>query len=161
MSPPVAQGAGTSPLTRGKPERGDPRLVLERNIPAHAGKTTEHAEAKESSEEHPRSRGENYIPFFEGEGALGTSPLTRGKPLIDDVPLNQIRNIPAHAGKTPSLASMADIRPEHPRSRGENPGARPRRRAPIGTSPLTRGKPIFCKIWGCRLRNIPAHAGKT
>ena len=69
--------------------------------------------------------------------------------------------IPAHAGKTYmhrhfSLSSRA-----HPRSRGENGGARARGDRRSGSSPLTRGKPIT----RCARRGmgglIPAHAGKT
>ena len=52
---------GSSPLTRGKPRRGDKLADAGRLIPAHAGKTEEDAGADCAVQAHPRSRGENAV----------------------------------------------------------------------------------------------------
>ena len=49
----------------------------------------------------------------------------------------------------------------HPRSRGENRGEGSDRQSDRGSSPLTRGKPIFGLEEDSGLGLIPAHAGKT
>ena len=73
--------------------------------------------------------------------AMGSSPLTRGKPM---------------SGIEIDTTEVA-----HPRSRGENA----RRGGPItsgpGSSPLTRGKLCSCLLRCCGRGLIPAHAGKT
>ena len=51
--------AGSSPLTRGKPGRGQVSGGALRIIPAHAGKTCLFSSASCSWWDHPRSRGEN------------------------------------------------------------------------------------------------------
>ena len=91
----------------------------------------------------------------------GSSPLTRGKLLLECCGRSRTRLIPAHAGKTRSSACLMRSGGAHPRSRGENPeiGAdRPRDR---GSSPLTRGKPGKLRLIQSRSGLIPAHAGKT
>ena len=91
----------------------------------------------------------------------GSSPLTRGKPgggLVDEAGM---RLIPAHAGKTSSLAASAGAVRAHPRSRGENPHARMTPLQASGSSPLTRGKPRPSVHHASSGRLIPAHAGKT
>ena len=50
---------------------------------------------------------------------------------------------------------------EHPRARGENLAIFGDGSQPQGTSPRTRGKPVFDAQRNRFLRNIPAHAGKT
>ena len=70
------------------------------NIPAHAGKTNIADGGDEINTEHPRARGENRATGFIDLTSRGTSPRTRGKlDKINDELFN-IRNIPAHAGKT-------------------------------------------------------------
>ena len=56
---PGAPVAGSSPLTRGKPERGRGRQRGHRLIPAHAGKTAVCMASMRREPAHPRSRGEN------------------------------------------------------------------------------------------------------
>ena len=91
---------GSSPLTRGKPKalRGDAHH--DGLIPAHAGKTARPASRLIPGEAHPRSRGENKQAASDIVGAVGSSPLTRGKPGPRDRPPGRFRLIPAHAGKT-------------------------------------------------------------
>ena len=74
--------AGSSPLTRGKLDALPVRETDERLIPAHAGKTTPGVGQGPGSPAHPRSRGENAGTSMEDMGAIGSSPLTRGKRLI-------------------------------------------------------------------------------
>ena len=112
-------------------------------------------------EAHPRSRGENLNAVAGGNADTGSSPLTRGKPILTAGLTRCIGLIPAHAGKTFDAARHVVHRAAHPRSRGEN--SRPAKFSVDlnGSSPLTRGKPLGP---GHRLGNkrlIPAHAGKT
>ena len=152
---------GTSPLTRGKREIVSNDSVILRNIPAHAGKTEKYDLIMVSNEEHPRSRGENQGAGHAYGCCQGTSPLTRGKPKNNRTHKKVIRNIPAHAGKTLGWGRGIKITSEHPRSRGENATCPCCAVYHTGTSPLTRGKHYPQDLSRVKLRNIPAHAGKT
>ena len=70
---------GSSPLTRGKPGRGEGGEEHQGLIPAHAGKTHTPKCSAFFSGAHPRSRGENAPPFPPLLRDGGSSPLTRGK----------------------------------------------------------------------------------
>ena len=133
-------GSGSSPLTRGKLHV--PRLAIPRGrlIPAHAGKTDRIAPSLTLRTAHPRSRGENAVNTKAVNGQSGSSPLTRGKQLWSLLARWWPRLIPAHAGKTcrPQCSSPATT--AHPRSRGENEAARQPHGWETGSSPLTRGK---------------------
>ena len=74
----AAQG-GTSPRTRGKPVDTKGEFGLNRNIPAHAGKTSLPWWWPQLAAEHPRARGENYTARILNRPEGGTSPRTRGK----------------------------------------------------------------------------------
>ena len=153
--------SGSSPLTRGKRSRGEKAGGGGGLIPAHAGKTFGCSCLNSSYAAHPRSRGENGKKSFKKLPAIGSSPLTRGKPLHRVDEAGDYRLIPAHAGKTRPGMPTARSRPAHPRSRGENPASPGQDDGTIGSSPLTRGKPAATlgELGGVRL--IPAHAGKT
>ena len=154
-------GRGSSPLTRGKPTPCIDRGGADRLIPAHAGKTSYPTKPRPHLPAHPRSRGENDRCDCRVDLVKGSSPLTRGKLLLECCGRSRTRLIPAHAGKTRSSACLMRSGGAHPRSRGENPeiGAdRPRDR---GSSPLTRGKPGKLRLIQSRSGLIPAHAGKT
>ena len=75
---------GSSPLTRGKLLCRDYRRVLHGLIPAHAGKTRGWSMPCWRLRAHPRSRGENVVFPLLCVVALGSSPLTRGKPAQSD-----------------------------------------------------------------------------
>ena len=80
----LAAGAagGSSPLTRGKPpSTGGHRLGVGL-IPAHAGKTGGGVYAHPCYAAHPRSRGENEPAGYPHAYRGGSSPLTRGKPVV-------------------------------------------------------------------------------
>ena len=152
---------GSSPLTRGKPCPGLADGRAAGLIPAHAGKTLRQPCMLASPRAHPRSRGENVIRSCMRRSWLGSSPLTRGKPLIERSPRLAFGLIPAHAGKTRSIWFSMTASRAHPRSRGENVTSMSSARHAPGSSPLTRGKPLDA---GCSRRPaglIPAHAGKT
>ena len=141
MSSTVANVGGSSPLTRGKRQL---RLRKVNHVLAH-----------------PRSRGENVAYTFNPTTQAGSSPLTRGKLPEDPHDTCVLGLIPAHAGKTRSVASMSTVRPAHPRSRGEN-GPLPAEGMELdGSSPLTRGKLERPAGSPRPHRLIPAHAGKT
>ena len=153
--------AGSSPLTRGKRLASSARASWARLIPAHAGKTGGCARRSPGWPAHPRSRGENLLDVWGDAEALGSSPLTRGKPLDRALSGKWQGLIPAHAGKTRS----AEVRPgdhgAHPRSRGENVVFPLLCVAALGSSPLTRGKPCPPRRASAWTGLIPAHAGKT
>ena len=110
---------------------------------------------------HPRSRGENGQRARFNLDALGSSPLTRGKPLGTALKARGNGLIPAHAGKTAGPTRPPKPASAHPRSRGENESSDDGESSAPGSSPLTRGKQRHAphKVKGGRL--IPAHAGKT
>ena len=152
---------GSSPLTRGKPERRGRWQCRDGLIPAHAGKTSVTVTATVTAWAHPRSRGENSGTASRPRSTTGSSPLTRGK-LWDGIKTS-INNglIPAHAGKTPDrLGGHQDGR-AHPRSRGENANFLGGVVSSPGSSPLTRGKHRVRDHARARQGLIPAHAGKT
>ena len=153
--------SGSSPLTRGKPDRRDHRPRHRGLIPAHAGKTTRKARRRRLDRAHPRSRGENQGLTDWSTAAAGSSPLTRGKRGDEWVHASVFRLIPAHAGKTPTPWTSPTWPPAHPRSRGENHAVLLGDDSGFGSSPLTRGK----RVPGAEVRHrsglIPAQAGKT
>ena len=111
--------------------------------------------------EHPRVCGEN---IYDKEGRVpynGTSPRMRGKRSTELPERGQTRNIPAYAGKTVRWLSGNPRQPEHPRVCGENSPAALICTIWLGTSPRMRGKRDWPDQFWCRVRNIPAYAGKT
>ena len=154
-------GAGSSPLTRGKPPIVAADLPKSGLIPAHAGKTWWLVRGCRGRGAHPRSRGENNAILLGLQSDPGSSPLTRGK--RERAALNGYRKrlIPAHAGKTESAMRGRPWAVAHPRSRGENVTTVTKARAVEGSSPLTRGKRVSGSGSVSSPRLIPAHAGKT
>ena len=153
--------AGSSPLTRGKPNRASAAANVFGLIPAHAGKTWGRSMVAPLAWAHPRSRGENPPASTVQEHLAGSSPLTRGKPYRPLSIRPPRRLIPAHAGKTRTAWPRSWACPAHPRSRGENLSSSLAMVSLDGSSPLTRGKRTrrrHCLSCG---RLIPAHAGKT
>ena len=111
---------GSSPLTRGKRSGLDNGHSVLGLIPAHAGKTRCAPLPRRGGRAHPRSRGENPTRLPRGGRASGSSPLTRGKPPVQERAGDAGGLIPAHAGKTPSTGACRGRWRAHPRSRGEN-----------------------------------------
>ena len=152
---------GSSPLTRGKPDRLHEADDYGRLISAHAGKTCSWPGQSPRKTAHPRSRGENPVVSLDLHHAAGSSPLTRGKPRSSPSSSSPRRLIPAHAGKTYPRMTVVSGVSAHPRSRGENTCARRRQTRICGSSPLTRGKRDHAGRGPVLVRLIPAHAGKT
>ena len=152
---------GSSPLTRGKLRSNLGIRGASGLIPAHAGKTSHVDGAHQNGGAHPRSRGENGLRGLTAGPAVGSSPLTRGKPEN----MNQLREaarlIPAHAGKTEHGQGCSRRAEAHPRSRGENLVMRELWESEFGSSPLTRGKHREARVPQVVERLIPAHAGNT
>ena len=131
---------GSSPLTRGKRGAANDNARQPGLIPAHAGKTGPARVGWGHRPAHPRSRGENVIMMWLRIVGLGSSPLTRGKPLGTALRQFTLGLIPAHAGKTVTTAPVTRGTWAHPRSRGENQVRAGRDGRLSGSSPLTRGK---------------------
>ena len=91
---------GSSPLTRGKPDGKLRTTGMSRLIPAHAGKTPAGRVFSYGAQAHPRSRGENTPRRSAPTRPRGSSPLTRGKRIVDHGQHGRRGLIPAHAGKT-------------------------------------------------------------
>ena len=92
---------------------------------------------------------------------MGSSPLTRGKPVNEVTERLGLGLIPAHAGKTLFDVSTGKQRRAHPRSRGENGYYGSGSEGFSGSSPLTRGKQCLAVSSCYSVGLIPAHAGKT
>ena len=152
---------GSSPLTRGKPQRRGRWQRRNRLIPAHAGKTRRDRLRAILRWAHPRSRGENRLPTPLGRIRQGSSPLTRGKRGSPEGFRGGPGLIPAHAGKTEVEEVDHELTAAHPRSRGENFLTDETHLVNAGSSPLTRGKRAHGEAQTKRLGLIPAHAGKT
>ena len=159
--PPGPRWWGSSPLTRGKLLQAEGHTLIAGLIPAHAGKTSTCGRRSTSWTAHPRSRGENICSGVNLSFLEGSSPLTRGKPLVKGRAVEEARLIPAHAGKTRVVQVSAALLEAHPRSRGENVASLGRVGESPGSSPLTRGKPGDLGHHQRRGGLIPAHAGKT
>ena len=132
--------AGSSPLMRGKAYEGAERSGATGIIPAHAGKRSVYHHALKSTKDHPRSCGEKPIMPVSQPKNEGSSPLMRGKVLLD--------------------VHYMGCYEDHPRSCGEKnflPGVSAARR---GSSPLMRGKALAAPARREARRIIPAHAGK-
>ena len=132
---------GSSPLTRGKPDRVAHLPHSVGLIPAHAGKTVCMAVPPKQCRAHPRSRGENQRLKATNTHLQGSSPLTRGKPA--------------------TVAIRSPVLSAHPRSRGENVFQVRDGHAYRGSSPLTRGKLCRARALVHPIGLIPTHAGKT
>ena len=158
---PASLGSGSSPLTRGKPDRTAGTGQVVGLIPTHAGKTAGSPACLLRAAAHPHSRGENTEAILAPPCLNGSSPLTRGKLHGAPVKPLRFRLIPTHAGKTSEKACTTSVLAAHPHSRGENP--EPASRVPLaaGSSPLTRGKLPILRGKFSSSGLIPTHAGKT
>ena len=111
---------GSSPRGRGK-RGGEPvKELLERLIPAWAGKTPGRWEQASSARAHPRVGGENLIGVAADLSAQGSSPRGRGKRQPSSRRWKSRRLIPAWAGKTRRRRQPETPHWAHPRVGGEN-----------------------------------------
>ena len=113
---------GSSPHTRGARLRRPGTEPRRRIIPAYAGSTPMAALIPFQMEDHPRIRGEHCCKLLAAPTACGSSPHTRGAPLVDTRGQKSLRIIPAYAGSTPSKSPRGKTNRDHPRIRGEHDG---------------------------------------
>ena len=152
---------GSSPRGRGKlihplSSTNQPRL-----IPAWAGKTSRGWFVGWEGGAHPRVGGENVCVLVAWLVCGGSSPRGRGKRVRHQGGLPFLRLIPAWAGKTSALQSVAGFYAAHPRVGGENEETLRPRTFAGGSSPRGRGKHPVEDRCELPLRLIPAWAGKT
>ncbi len=152
---------GSSPLTRGALVAYFRHSSGVRIIPAHAGSTQAVTTGGGPNGDHPRSRGEHADGDRVEFAYLGSSPLTRGAPVIITSAHPYTRIIPAHAGSTFSRTSTTPNVPDHPRSRGEHLLSFISHLHNTGSSPLTRGARVQWRRSCHPSGIIPAHAGST
>ena len=132
---------GSSPHTRGARQAILPVSSLARIIPAYAGSTKSLDIRRNSSQDHPRIRGEHPSPCVGPLGVAGSSPHTRGARRAGEPGAFDSRIIPAYAGSTKSTPCFF--------------------RRLSGSSPHTRGAPRSRRPGCQRSRIIPAYAGST
>ena len=130
-------------------------------IPAYAGSTRRRCRWPPAGRDHPRIRGEHSIWGSANVDCVGSSPHTRGAPLVDGVDQVLTGIIPAYAGSTGTLRLLYIQSRDHPRIRGEHVSALLSAVEDAGSSPHTRGAPLnlFRALAVCRI--IPAYAGST
>ena len=117
-------GTGSSPHTRGALEGSSKGERVSRIIPAYAGSTGQESLSGVDQSDHPRIRGEHVHDSSYTDRSGGSSPHTRGAPVVR-IPVGRPpRIIPAYAGSTVSMKSSTPGRGDHPRIRGEHSGRR-------------------------------------
>ena len=130
---------GSSPHTRGARTASSAWLVRLGIIPAYAGSTAWDKAKASYYRDHPRIRGEHFSGRALMNSIVGSSPHTRGAPLMAELEANAVGIIPAYAGSTQAGKSTAESYGDHPRIRGEHSCLRPCRGRRPGSSPHTRG----------------------
>ena len=159
--PTPARAHGSSPHTRGAPERRQGRCGRVRIIPAYAGSTPGSGTIAGSSQDHPRIRGEHFRPGPTPSRTSGSSPHTRGAPRGKEKAAVANRIIPAYAGSTCRSPGRSSRWSDHPRIRGEHRRVEMANQQADGSSPHTRGAPLERTPARRRRRIIPAYAGST
>ena len=152
---------GSSPLTRGTPSAEFENIIRYRFIPAYAGNSQNLCTSQSVQTVHPRLRGELFRVDTDRNIVYGSSPLTRGTQQSCQREVKQNRFIPAYAGNSASATVTITGTAVHPRLRGEllfQPY--PVYRA-FGSSPLTRGTPLYPIRHQSQSRFIPAYAGNS
>ena len=152
---------GSSPHTRGAPERARRPPAPQRIIPAYAGSTGTGYNRAVSNWDHPRIRGEHVVVVESDGRGQGSSPHTRG---ARRAALSRSRGlwiIPAYAGSTKPSTPDARTGGDHPRIRGEHVPTCKNVATQRGSSPHTRGAPgrARSRLWTGGI--IPAYAGST
>ena len=152
---------GSSPHTRGAPERARRPPAPQRIIPAYAGSTGTGYNRAVSNWDHPRIRGEHVVVVESDGRGQGSSPHTRGAPLAGTWRSDGGGIIPAYAGSTSRAWRCWHSRTDHPRIRGEHFFTRNLILHAIGSSPHTRGALVIARRAETACGIIPAYAGST
>ena len=152
---------GSSPHARGTHSRSPTRESGHRIIPACAGNTRPDTNYRMYIPDHPRMRGEHYMPRTAFRSTHGSSPHARGTPVRDRAQRHRGRIIPACAGNTGTQWVRSGGMTDHPRMRGEHTKYTGLILVGNGSSPHARGTQSACPHGqGCS-RIIPACAGNT
>ena len=163
----VAQGGGvigrcgSSPLVRGTVLVDQRGKRSGRFIPARAGNSVIAHLPPVGPAVHPRSCGEQHVGCSTWRSSVGSSPLVRGTASGQMGSAIADRFIPARAGNRPQRPPQTANLPVHPRSCGEQSGARPDEAPTGGSSPLVRGTDVQQAQEFQRGRFIPARAGNS
>ena len=152
---------GSPPHLRGKPPPSNLTPYFFRITPAPAGKTKQIEKLKNSSEDHPRTCGENDKGVCLHKCLRGSPPHLRGKPKSKITIIISVGITPAPAGKTHAPVYVLDSMRDHPRTCGENSMRSRAKSTPPGSPPHLRGKPLLSLLFSSILRITPAPAGKT
>ncbi len=116
----LLDGDGSSPPARGTLAAAERHRLRVRFIPACAGNTGSAGSRMIRSSVHPRLRGEHRSGSLSTRRQTGSSPPARGT-LPSARPLRRCpRFIPACAGNTCRGGPAREVRPVHPRLRGEH-----------------------------------------
>ena len=153
--------AGSSPHTRGARVGGCGDGLGCRIIPAYAGSTSGSMIGTRRSTDHPRIRGEHGMRLNLDGSVSGSSPHTRGALAAAAAGAGASGIIPAYAGSTPGAVGTDTAHWDHPRIRGEHPGALRASSQGPGSSPHTRGARAVVECEGSAPGIIPAYAGST
>ena len=152
---------GSSPHTRGAPDRGGQVFWVVGIIPAYAGSTANSNKGIFLNPDHPRIRGEHRRRRHERLPTRGSSPHTRGAPTGTRTATRPSRIIPAYAGSTWRRTGRRPRTRDHPRIRGEHCRTNRMLSCSMGSSPHTRGAPPLLMPSHKPLIIIPAYAGST
>ena len=129
--------------------------------PACAGKTTHMFCGKSQSRDHPRMRGEDFLPSRVLVTGRGSPPHARGRRSAMANCHGLTRITPACAGKTAGTYAAMARNKDHPRMRGEDSANRLPRGRIQGSPPHARGRHTIQSLLKLALRITPACAGKT
>ena len=91
---------GSPPLTRGKDQFQQARILSAGITPAYAGKSVVQIVIVPHGKDHPRLRGEKNLVDVTASTRLGSPPLTRGKVWNKQTAKSRMRITPAYAGKS-------------------------------------------------------------
>ena len=152
---------GSSPHARRAPGQ---RLPVRRDrgiIPACAGSTAQVLPVHQDRRDHPGMRGEHSCRRSGSARPRGSSPHTRGAPVVPPRPVRPVGIIPACAGSTRSTPRSPQLSRDHPRMRGKHSVASRRVRKSEGSSPHARGAPHRQDCRHAVVGIIPACAGSA
>ena len=159
--PPARRTSTSSPHTRGARASPGPAGPAPRIIPAYAGSTNGRRRKLPFDRDHPRIRGEHAQTALKTTIRAGSSPHTRGAPVVVAPPGGFVGIIPAYAGSTRQERVARGAVQDHPRIRGEHAALASQAHSIAGSSPHTRGAPGFGAVVDPETGIIPAYAGST
>ena len=139
----LAVNKRTTPLARGIRHKVCLIRMIYGTTPACAGNTLIEPRSAATTRDHPRLRGECAVLCIYSSHITGTTPLTRGIRVSEDLKILGIGNTPACAGNTPCPSGPEFRRAEHPRLRGEYLRRDVAKLGGTGPPPQARGIPRY------------------